>query len=34
MVMDTKCLIEEENLWAAFKYFDSDNDNMISSADL
>ena len=33
MVLDAKKLLEEENIWAAFKYFDFDNDNLISISD-
>jgi len=27
MVYDAKALLDEENLWIAFKHFDEDNDN-------
>lgn len=33
MVIDTKRLVEAENVWNAFKHFDHDNDNLISVTD-
>jgi Ca2+-binding EF-hand superfamily protein len=30
MVYDAKILLEEENLWIAFKHFDEDNEDLIS----
>jgi len=33
MVYDTKQLVEEENLWIAFKQFDTDNDDRITLTD-
>jgi len=33
MVFDVKQLVEEENLWIAFKQFDTDNDNYITIQD-